>query len=177
MRTAWGFGVLVGFLSLGGSWLEAANAPLPDAPRPQGVGPDALQLGSILSAVPERCAVRYAVRVVASTGGGEDAFSLEVWDEGRPVRVVGLAVPADGNTHELSGRVDLPPVSERNPGVALLLKDGASVLDVMDPVLAPCVAADVPTVNTGGLVALGLLLGGLGVFWLTRKRSAATEAR
>jgi hypothetical protein len=174
MWRVWGRGFFLGALALVGSSLEAANFPLLAPTSPEHPAPEALQLGSILSVVPERCALRYTVRVVAPPGEGEDAFTVEVWDEGQPVRVVGLSVPADGNTHELSGRIELPPVSEKSPGVALVLKDGPSVLDVEDPVLAPCVAADVPAANSEGLMVLALLLGGLGLFVFPRLRSVTT---
>lgn len=130
-----------------------------------------LQLGSFLSVtVPARCVLDYHVRVVAGSEGGEDAFTVEVWDEGVPVRTAAVSVPADGGQHERNGRIDLPAVSETHPGVAVVLKDGATVLDVEDPVPAACVGlADVPALGSRGALALALLLGALGVGLLARQ--------
>lgn len=131
-----------------------ADFALAVAPAPP---TESLVVGSIQSLAADGCVLSFQLQVTADAGGGSDGFRLEVYDEGRLLRVAQLSVPADGAVHGVAGTVSLPPISQATPGIGVVLAD-AAVLDIEDPVAASCAPYEVPAAGSAGLAGLAALL-------------------
>lgn len=136
-----------------------------NVPGGVGIGADAataaptesLLVGAIQSLAVDRCVLSFQLQVTADAGGGTDGFQLDIWDEGQLVRSVALAVPADGAVHGVAGTVALPPISQANPGIGVVLSDVVT-LDIEDPFAATCAPFEIPAASPSGLAGLGALL-------------------
>lgn len=153
-------------LSAAGAGAFAGNLPEPFAGAV--AAPEAVVLGSIQSLSVDRCVLAFSVQATAEALGGEDAFRLEIYDDGALVRVASLSIPADGAVHTVAGTVELPHVSQAVPGIGVVLADD-QILDFEDPYPASCVPTEVPTLGRAGLAGLGALLG-LAAIAVVRRR-------
>lgn len=133
---------------------------------------ESLVLGAIQSLSVDRCVLSFQLQVTADAGGGTDSFQLEVWDEGQPVRALTLSVPADGAVHGVAGTITLPPISQTNPGIGVVLADGAP-LDIEDPFAASCAPFEIPSTSPVGLAGLGTLLLAAGLVVVRRRATRA----
>jgi hypothetical protein len=141
---------------------------LPDSLAAPVAAPEAVVLGSIQTLSVDRCVLSFSVQATAEALGGEDAFRLEIYDDGALVRVAPLSIPADGAVHTVAGTVELPLVSQAVPGIGVVLADD-QLLDLEDPFPATCVPTEVPTLGRAGLAGLGALLG-LAAIAVVRRR-------
>jgi len=153
------------------SGAAAAVGNVPNDPAAVAPTPESVVLGSIDSLSVARCVLSFTVQVTAEVGAGNDDFRLEVYDDGRLVRLVPLSVPADGAVHSVSGTVGLPQISQAAPGIGVVLVDD-QMLDIEDPFPASCVLTEVPTLGSAGLAGLGALLG-LAAIVVVRRRARA----
>ena len=160
-------------LALAGASFAAGNLPAgTSAAALSTPPPESLVVGAIQSLAVERCVLSFDLQVTADAGGGTDDFRLEIYDDGRLVRTVPLAVPADGAVHGVGGTVGLPPISQGAPGIGVVLAD-AAILDVEDPFAAACAPFEVPAASPAALAGLTLLLLTAGVVVVRRRAPRA----
>ena len=134
-----------------------------------GAGPNGA-VGSIVAS-PTGCLIEFTVSIVTESGGGSDAFEIQVADDGQIVQTIPLQAPADGQAHEVTGafRLAQPPGNE-TPGIGLYLVDDGNVLDILDPLVVGCSPLEVPALGGRGFVALGGLLAATALLALRRHR-------
>jgi hypothetical protein len=137
-----------------------------------GLPGDRAGLGA-LDASPDGCLVSFDATVVTAPGGGDDAFELQVADDGRIVRRIPLSAPADGATHQVTGQFRLGgPPATATPGIGLYLPDNDRILDAIDPFGVPCTVVEVPALRGRGFLALGGVLAAAALVTLRRPRRA-----
>lgn len=164
---------LLSALALASSASAAGNVPAGAiADALSAPPPESLVVGAIQSLAVEACVLSFGLQVTADAGGGTDSFQLEVWDDGRLVRSLALAVPADGAVHSVSGTIGLPPISQATPGIGVVLADAVR-LDLEDPFAASCVPYEVPAASPAGLAGLTLLLLAAGLVVVRRRAARA----
>lgn len=118
-----------------------------------------LALGDLAVSSPEGCVVAYTLQVQTESGGGNDTFELQLFDDGELVQVEALSAPADGAVHALTGTIHLhQAVSQVSPGLGVYLVDSAAFLDFVDPAPVSCGFVEIPTLGSVGAWILGGLL-------------------
>ena len=147
---------LVAFLPASAAAANAAGS-LNGPGGPQG---GRLALGDLVVSSPEGCVVAYTLQVLTERGAGNDAFELQLFDDGALVQVEALSAPADGAVHALAGAIHLRhPVSQTSPGIGVYLVDSGAILDFVDPASVACGFVEIPTLDSAGAwILVGLLL-------------------
>jgi hypothetical protein len=160
---------LLAFLPAPGAALDATGS-LNGPGRLEG---GRLALGDLVVSSPESCVVAYTLQVQTESGGGNDAFELQLFDDGELVQVEALSAPADGAVHALAGAIHLQhPVAQTSPGIGVYLVDSGAILDFVDPASVTCGFVAIPTLDSAGAWILGGLLLASALVVLRRPRRA-----
>lgn len=124
-----------------------------------GTGGPRISLGNLAVSSPAGCFVAYTLQVQTEIGSGDDAFELQIFDDGLLIQTQPLSAPADGGVHALAGSLQLQHVvSQANPGIGVYLVDSGVILDFVDPADVGCGLVEIPTLDSAGAWILGALL-------------------
>lgn len=175
--------------------LSAAGFALDNAPaRSTEGGSGDIQDGTLAAEAVNGCYILATGTITTSDVGGTVSAWFNVWDDGNFLHGHELPVPGDGATHPWCYVYQVTaPVLQGAVGLGLYLEDGegpaatttfdslGSFNDATDVCTGPAPvcpqqALAIPTMDRTGLVMLALLLGGVAL-WLVARRRAAGAAR